>query len=178
MTALTVAIAVVATTFVALPIYSLGVRRLLGLRLGLLRTLIAGTIALLVVSPIISELSGSTYAGQGVLPGLWFVILGVAIALLVGIISAALESGRLSVNMRVFADDRDRQYVTGLVHRVLLAFLAAVSAVVAVMMLGLHGGPNVTDGISLYQFFGYSLLVTGAALALRVLVVAVRPSTS
>jgi ubiquinone biosynthesis protein len=27
-------------------------------------------------------------------------------------ISAALESGRLSVNMRVFADDRDRQYVT------------------------------------------------------------------
>jgi ubiquinone biosynthesis protein len=84
MTALTVALAVVGTTFVALPIYSLGVRRLLGLRLGLLRTLIAGAIALLVVSPIISELSGSTYAGQGVLPGFWFVILGVAIALLVG----------------------------------------------------------------------------------------------
>ena len=80
--------------------------------------------------------------------------------------------------MRVFADDRDCKYVTGLVHRVLLAFLAAVSAVVAVMMLGLHGGANVTSGISLYQFFGYSLLVIGATLALRVLVVAVRPTTS
>ena len=91
-------------------------------------------------------------------------------------ISAALESGRLSVNMRVFADDRDRRYVIGLVHEVLLALLAAVSAVVAAMMLGLHGGPNVTSGISLYQFFGCSLLVIGATLALRVLVVAVRPT--
>ena len=58
------ALAVLGTTFVAVPIYSLGVRRLLGLRLGLLRTLIAGAIALLVVSPLISELSGGTNAGR------------------------------------------------------------------------------------------------------------------
>jgi len=36
----------------------------------------------------------------------------------------------------------------------------------------------VTSGKSLYQFLGYSLLVIGATLALRVLVVAVRPTTS
>jgi ubiquinone biosynthesis protein len=81
-------------------------------------------------------------------------------------------------NSATSADDRERQYVTGLVHQVPLAFLAAVSAVVAVMMLGLHGGPNGTSGISIYQFFGYSLLVIGATLVLRVLVVAVRPTTS
>jgi ubiquinone biosynthesis protein len=90
-------------------------------------------------------------------------------------IGEALETGRLSVNMRILADDRDRRYVTGLVHQILLAFLAAASGIMAVVMLGLRGGPHITASVTLYQFLGYSLLVIAAILALRVLVTVLKP---
>jgi ubiquinone biosynthesis protein len=90
-------------------------------------------------------------------------------------IGEGLETGRLSVNMRLLADDRDRRYVTGLVHQILLAFLAAASGIMAVLMLGLHGGPHITASVTLYQFLGYCLLVIAAILALRVLVTVLRP---
>jgi ubiquinone biosynthesis protein len=93
-------------------------------------------------------------------------------------ISAALETGRLGLNVRLLADDRDRQYVTGLVHRILLAFLAATSGIMTVLMLGLHNGPHMTSSITLYQFLGYCLLVIAAVLALRVLVAVLRPGTT
>ena len=91
-------------------------------------------------------------------------------------ITASLEAGRLGVNVRLLADDRDRRYLTGLVHQILLAFLAATSGIMAVLMLGLRGGPHVTASVALYQFFGYCLLVIAAILALRVLVAVMRPS--
>jgi ubiquinone biosynthesis protein len=56
-------------------------RRLLGLRLGIMRTLIAGVIALLVVSPIITAIIPNN---ASILTDLSFIILGYAIALLVG----------------------------------------------------------------------------------------------
>lgn len=93
-------------------------------------------------------------------------------------ISAALETGRLGLNVRLLADDRDRQYLTSLVHRILLAFLAATSGIMAVLMLGLHNGPHMTSSITLYQFLGYCLLVIAAVLALRVLVAVLRPGTT
>jgi ubiquinone biosynthesis protein len=67
--------------------------------------------------------------------------------------------------------------VTGLVHQILLAFLAATSGIMAVLMLGLHGGPQLTSSITLYQFLAYCLLVISSFLALRVLVAALRPNT-
>ena len=58
---------------------------MLGLRLGGLRTLIAGVLAFLVASPIITALFGNNSTkNSGILPALWFVILGTAIALLAG----------------------------------------------------------------------------------------------
>ena len=93
-------------------------------------------------------------------------------------ITASLEAGRLGVNVRLLADDRDRRYLTGLVHQTLLAFLAATSGIMAVLMLGLSGGPHLTASVALYQFFGYCLLVIAAILALRVLVAVLRPSTT
>jgi ubiquinone biosynthesis protein len=90
-------------------------------------------------------------------------------------ITGQLETGRLGVKVRFLADDRDRRFVTGLVHRTLLAFLGATSGVMAVLMLALHGGPHVSTTITLYQFFGYSLLVVAAVLVLRVLVTVLRP---
>ena len=85
-------------------------------------------------------------------------------------IGSALEAGRLTVSVRLLADPSDRRYLTGLVHQVLLAFLAAATGIMAVLMIGLRGGPALSHSVSLYSFFGYCLLVIAAILALRVLV--------
>jgi hypothetical protein len=45
----------------------------------------------------------------------------------------------------------------------------------AVLMLGLHGGPTVTHRVTLYAFIGYCLLVFAGILALRVLLFCVPP---
>jgi ubiquinone biosynthesis protein len=92
-------------------------------------------------------------------------------------IAGALEAGRLSVNVRHLADASDRRFVTGLLQQVLLTFLAAAAGIMAVMMIGLHGGPSVTQTVTLYAFFGYCLLVVAAILAVRVLVLVFRPGT-
>ncbi len=90
-------------------------------------------------------------------------------------IGGALEDGRLTVSVRLLADPSDRRYLTGLLHRVLLAFLAAAAGIMAVLMIGIHGGPALSKTVSLYSFFGYCLLVIAAVLAVRVLVQVFRP---
>ena len=90
-------------------------------------------------------------------------------------IGGALEDGRLTVSVRLLADPSDRRYLTGLLHRVLLAFLAAAAGIMAVLMIGIHGGPALSKTVSLYSFFGYCLLVIAAILAVRVLVQVFRP---
>jgi ubiquinone biosynthesis protein len=90
-------------------------------------------------------------------------------------IASAAEHGRLSVQVRLFADERDRRHVTGLLHQVLLTILAATAGIMAVLLLGTGGGPRVTTAVSLYQLFGYNLLVICSILALRVLVLIFRP---
>jgi hypothetical protein len=60
-------------------------------------------------------------------------------------IASAAEHGRLSVNVRLFADERDRRHVTGLLHQILLTALAGTAAVVAVMLLGTPAGPPITS---------------------------------
>jgi ubiquinone biosynthesis protein len=90
-------------------------------------------------------------------------------------IASAAEHGRLSVHVRLWADDRDRRHVTGMLHQVLLTILAATAGIMAVLLLGTGGGPTVTAMVSLYQLLGYNLLVVCAILALRVLVLIFRP---
>jgi ubiquinone biosynthesis protein len=90
-------------------------------------------------------------------------------------IGGALETGRLSVNVRLLADPADRRYLTGLLHQVILTALAATFGIMAVLMLGLHDGPAITGTVTLYAFFGYCLLVIAAILALRLLVTVFRP---
>ena len=92
-------------------------------------------------------------------------------------IGGALEDGRLTLSVRLLADAADRRYLTGLVHQVLVAFLAAASGIMAVLMIGLHGGPALTPNVTLYSFLGYCLLVIAAILALRVLVQVFRPNS-
>jgi ubiquinone biosynthesis protein len=90
-------------------------------------------------------------------------------------IASAAEHGRLSVHVRLLADERDRRHVTGMLHQVLLTILAATAGIMAVLLLGTAGGPEVTATVSLYQLLGYNLLVVCAILALRVLVLIFRP---
>nr|WP_225311178.1 AarF/UbiB family protein [Microbispora cellulosiformans] len=89
-------------------------------------------------------------------------------------IVGAAESGRFSVNVRLFADPRDRRHVTGLLHQALLTVLAATAGLMAVLLLGSESGPRVTAAVTLYQLIGYNLLVVSAVLALRVLVAVFR----
>lgn len=84
-------------------------------------------------------------------------------------IAAAVEGGRLSVNVRLLADERDRKTINGWIQLGVLTVLAASAGVMAVALLALKGGPAMTATIGLYQFLGYCLLVICALLALRVL---------
>jgi ubiquinone biosynthesis protein len=75
----------------------------------------------------------------------------------------------LSAGVRPFADDRDRQVVTRLVHQSLLTVLAAATGIIAAILLGTGGGPQVAADLSLYALLGYVLLILSGALTLRVL---------
>ncbi|WP_372660079.1 ABC1 kinase family protein [Amycolatopsis kentuckyensis] len=91
-------------------------------------------------------------------------------------VGAALEEGRLSVNVRLFSDERDRDVVTTLVHEVLLAFVGAATGLMAVLLLAGDGGPRVVADLTLHQVFGYNLLVISALVGLRLLFVVFRRS--
>jgi ubiquinone biosynthesis protein len=84
-------------------------------------------------------------------------------------ITAAVEGGRLNVNVRLLADERDRSTVTGWLHQLMITVLAATAGLMAVVLLAIKGGPVMTPTVSLYQFLGYCLLVICSLLALRVL---------
>src|SRR5262249_56987381 len=82
--------------------FSAALRRLIGMQLSPLRTVIAALIAFFSASPIITAMAGSAVSSKhpGILPGLWFVLLGVVIAMLVGMIflvisEALVPSGSL-----------------------------------------------------------------------------------
>ncbi len=102
MTALTVPFVVIGVA-VTVPLFAFAVRRLLGLRVSPLRWVIGGIVALAFASPIITAIGGSIVKRNGkwpFLPAVWFVILGVAIALLIGmlvlvILEALLPSGTM-----------------------------------------------------------------------------------
>jgi ubiquinone biosynthesis protein len=84
-------------------------------------------------------------------------------------ISAALEGGRLNLNVRLLADERDRRLINGWLHQLVITVLAATAGIMAVVLLAIKGGPVMTPAVSLYQFLGYCLLVICSLLALRAL---------
>lgn len=93
-------------------------------------------------------------------------------------ISESLDRGRLSVNVRLLADGRDRDFLLGLTHQVIVAMLAAAATVAAILLLTAPGGPQLAYGISFYAILGYCLLFVGCVLALRALVLVFRRSWS
>lgn len=89
-------------------------------------------------------------------------------------IADSLEHGRLTTNVRLFADARDRRWITNLVHQALLTVLAGATGLMATLLLGIHDGPSVTRSVQLYDVLGYGLLIVAAVLGLRVLVLVFR----
>jgi ubiquinone biosynthesis protein len=89
-------------------------------------------------------------------------------------ILAATEGGRLAVTVRLFADERDRRYATGLLQQLLLTVLGATAGLMAVLLLGTAGGPRVSQDVGLFPLIGYFLLVISSVLVLRVLVLIFR----
>ncbi|MBY8847697.1 ABC1 kinase family protein [Saccharothrix longispora] len=90
-------------------------------------------------------------------------------------ITGALEQGRLGVGVRLFADERDRRFVVSLLHQVMLTALGATAGLMAVLLLGTDGGPEVGPNLGLFHVFGYNLLVISVLLGLRVVVAVFRP---
>ncbi|GAB3436955.1 AarF/UbiB family protein [Phycicoccus ginsengisoli] len=89
-------------------------------------------------------------------------------------IADSLEHGRLTTNVRLFADPADRRWVTRLVHQGLLTALTGIAGLMATRLLGVTGGPRLTGTTELYDVLGYGLLIVASVLALRVLVVVFR----
>jgi ubiquinone biosynthesis protein len=75
-------------TVLTVLLMAVGLRRLMGMTLSPLRTVIAAFIAFFAASPIITAMAGAAVSSKhpGILPGLWFVFLGVVIAMLVGML--------------------------------------------------------------------------------------------
>jgi ubiquinone biosynthesis protein len=89
-------------------------------------------------------------------------------------ITAAIERGQLSANVRVLADPHDRDTVSGYLHQAVVCMLAATTGIMAVVLLASQGGPLISGSIRLYAVFGYNLLVISAILAIRALSVRAR----
>jgi ubiquinone biosynthesis protein len=89
-------------------------------------------------------------------------------------IADAMEHGRMSVNVRLLADRRDRRWISDLLNRALLTMLGATAGVMAVLLLGTPNSPQVTESVALFPLLAYSLLIIAVVLVLRVLIVIFR----
>ncbi|AZM56523.1 ABC transporter [Streptomyces sp. WAC 01529] len=91
-------------------------------------------------------------------------------------ISASLEEGRLGVRVRVLADERERRFVSGLIHQVTVTLLATCTGLMGVMLMvfGTGRGPRVSQQLELYPLIGYHVLAVSAILMLRALYTAMR----
>ncbi|MGH7912806.1 MAG: AarF/ABC1/UbiB kinase family protein, partial [Candidatus Dormibacteraceae bacterium] len=85
-----------------------------------------------------------------------------------------LEEGRLTVQMRLLSGAADRHGALALFNLTLLTLLSTTAGVMAVLLLLVSGGPEVTPSVTLYHYFAYCLFIICAVLALRVLVAVFR----
>jgi ubiquinone biosynthesis protein len=82
-------------------------------------------------------------------------------------ITAALDSGRLTINVRMQLGDREERLMERLVGRVSLVIFGPAVGVMSVVLLGTHGGPNLAGSTTLNQILGYSGLCISVTLILR-----------
>lgn len=85
-------------------------------------------------------------------------------------ITEDVEAGRLTVNVRALGDPRDRAFITGIVHQVVMTALAAACVLGGILLVASDGGPMMTPTVELNSFLGFTLLFFGFVLGSRVLV--------
>ncbi|MFD0352371.1 ABC1 kinase family protein [Streptomyces sp. NPDC127110] len=90
-------------------------------------------------------------------------------------LGGALEEGRLGVNVRLFADPRDRRVAGELVGRVVQALVGIFLGFAGLRLLGMEGGPHVGEDLELYGLVGWNVLLVSAAILLRTVYVTSRP---
>lgn len=71
--------------------------------------------------------------------------------------------------MRLLADPGDRNAVTGLVNLIILAFLGGMTGLMATLLFSASGGPELTPTMSLFQLFGYIMILVSTLLLSRVM---------
>jgi ubiquinone biosynthesis protein len=84
-------------------------------------------------------------------------------------VTGAVEQGRLGLNVRLLADERDRRVITAIADQFLLTFLGGATGIIGALLLGVSSGPKVAQDVSVCQLIGYNLLIVTAVLVLRVL---------
>jgi ubiquinone biosynthesis protein len=85
-------------------------------------------------------------------------------------ITEDIEAGRLTVNVRALGDLRDRAFITGIVHQLVMTALAAACVLGGILLVAAEGGPMMTETVPLNAFLGFTLLFFGFVLGSRVLV--------
>lgn len=85
-------------------------------------------------------------------------------------LTAAMESGRFTMNVGKMGTPGDHHMVRSLVQELLLTVLAGASGLMATMLIGQDNGPILISTMTVFQFMGYFLLVLAFILAMRVLI--------
>ena len=89
-------------------------------------------------------------------------------------IAGSAERGDFSVNVRLFADDRDARVLNRLVNRALLIVIAAAVGLISTLLLGVPEGPELTPSVNLMEALGYLGLGISVLLFLRAFVAIMR----
>jgi ubiquinone biosynthesis protein len=94
-------------------------------------------------------------------------------------ITASLERGTLTTNVRLFADERDISFAAAIINRAVMAFAGASLGIISAVLLAIHGGPALLPGAthggtSIFRIFGYLGLFFGVVLILRAVIAAAR----
>jgi ubiquinone biosynthesis protein len=91
-------------------------------------------------------------------------------------ISASMERGTFTMNMRLFADERDKRFISTLVGRLALAFIGSLIGLMSVFLITSKGGPLLVPTYSLNEFLGYLGLLSSVTIMMRVVVAILRSS--
>ena len=87
---------------------------------------------------------------------------------------SSLERDGLRVRVTHFSDEHDERFVSKLVNRLVLAFLAGAIGLVSVGLIAIDDGPAFSDTTSLFRVFGYFGLFCATVLSMRVIVAVLR----
>ena len=85
-----------------------------------------------------------------------------------------LHAGELTVTVRTLQDHGERRFLTDLVQQVVLALLAATTAISGVLLVLADQGPRLAGDLDLTTYFGLVVLLFAFILGSRVLVLVFR----